>query len=123
MSGNKFLLDTNIALYLLGGDQVLAKVLDQKEVFVSVISEMELLAYPGITVMETQRIKEFLKDCQILELTAEIKEFAIELRKTYNLKIPDAIVAASALQLNLPLLSADQVFQRVKEINFVLYQI
>lgn len=63
MSGNKLLLDTNIALYLLGGDEVMATLLDQREVFVSVISEMEMLGYPGISLSETYRIKDFLKDC------------------------------------------------------------
>ncbi|MFN4256523.1 MAG: hypothetical protein ACK4Q5_16090 [Saprospiraceae bacterium] len=53
MSGNKLLLDMNIALYLLGGDEVLATLLDQREVFVSVISEMEMLGYPGISLSET----------------------------------------------------------------------
>lgn len=123
MSGNKLLLDTNIALYLLGGDEVLATLLDQREVFVSVISEMEMLGYPGISLSETYRIKDFLKDCQIVELVPSVKELAIEIRKAHGLKLPDAIIAASALHLNLPLVSADKVFNRIDDLNFVLYEI
>jgi hypothetical protein len=33
MSGNKLLLDTNIALYLMGGDQTVAAILDEKELY------------------------------------------------------------------------------------------
>lgn len=123
MSGNKLLLDTNIALYLLGGDDVLATLLDQREVFVSVISEMEMLGYPSISLGETYRIKDFLKDCQIVELLPAVKELAIEIKKAHNLKLPDAIIAASALHLNLPLISADKVFNRIEDLNFVLYEI
>jgi len=45
MSGNKLFLDTNIILYLLAGDTTLADLLDEKQLYVSVISEMELLSY------------------------------------------------------------------------------
>jgi predicted nucleic acid-binding protein len=80
MSGSKMMLDTNIALYLLGGDKVLSAVLDEKEVFVSVISEMEMLGYPGISPEEILRIKSFLADTSIVELTPEVKNKTIELR-------------------------------------------
>jgi hypothetical protein len=43
------LIDTNIALYLLGGDSRIAEVLEGETVYVSFISELELLGYPGIT--------------------------------------------------------------------------
>ena len=123
MSGHKLFLDTNIVLYLLGGDHVLATILDQKEIFISVITEMELLAYPNISMAETQRIAHFLSDCQIIELRPDIKEIAIEMRKNHQLKLPDAIVAASAKLMDVPLISADKIFQRVANINFILYQI
>ena len=43
MNGNKIVLDTNIILYLLDGNRELAIILDEMELFVSVISEIELL--------------------------------------------------------------------------------
>jgi len=43
------LIDTNIALYLLGGDEQIANVLDGQVVHVSFITELELLGYPDIT--------------------------------------------------------------------------
>lgn len=117
------MLDTNIALYLLGGDQVLAAVLDQKEVYVSVISEMEMLGYPGISTEEIIRIKSFLAETSIVELTPEVKNKTIEPRQFYNVKLPDAIIAATAIQQNIPLISADSIFKRVAELNFVHYEI
>ena len=121
MNGAKLFLDTNIALYFLGGDTVLATLLDNREISLSVISEMEMLGYPGISEADIQKIKAFIADCQVYDLNAPIKERAIELRRTYNLKLPDAIIASTALELNLPLVSADGIFGRVTELNFVHY--
>ena len=45
MNGNKFLLDTNAVLYILGGDETLSDFLFEKELYISVITEMELLSY------------------------------------------------------------------------------
>jgi len=48
MSGNSFLIDTNIILYVLNGNKGLAKKIDNKEIYVSFITELELLGYKGI---------------------------------------------------------------------------
>ncbi len=45
------LIDTNIALYLLGGDNRIAEVLEGQVVHVSFITELELLGYPNISMM------------------------------------------------------------------------
>jgi hypothetical protein len=45
MSGNSLLIDTNIILYLLNGDKTLSKLLDGKKIFVSFISELEVLGF------------------------------------------------------------------------------
>ena len=123
MNGEKILLDTNIALYLLGGDATLATILNQKEVFLSIISEMELLAYPTISDVEIQSVKSFIADANILELTQSIKEIAISIKRQYKLKLPDAIIAASAIQANLPLISADTIFRRIPELHFLEYKL
>jgi predicted nucleic acid-binding protein len=47
MSGNKFLLDTNAILYILGGDEALSTLLYNERLYISVITEMELLSCKG----------------------------------------------------------------------------
>ncbi len=49
MSGSRIALDTNIVLYLLAGDETLAEFLQDKKGYVSVITELELLGFQGIT--------------------------------------------------------------------------
>jgi predicted nucleic acid-binding protein len=48
-----------------------------------------------------------------VELTSEIIEQTISLHRRYRLKTPDAIIAASALHLKIPLVSADAAFKKV----------
>lgn len=99
-------LDTNIILYFLGGR--LAEPLPVGSYAISVISELELLAYPGLVSAEEQRVRTFLADIPVTDLTQAIKHHAVDLRKRYGLKLPDAIVAATALALEATLLTNDQ---------------
>ncbi len=50
MSGTELFLDTNIVLYLMRGDESLANMVDGKKLYVSFITELELLGFGGITV-------------------------------------------------------------------------
>lgn len=110
----RFVLDTNIILYLLGGR--LAEPLPVGPYAISVISELELLAYPGLVLPEEQRIRAFLADIAVMELTQAIKDRAVDLRKRHSLKLPDAIVAATALILDATLLTNDQRLLSLPEV-------
>ena len=59
MNGNKLLLDTNAVLYLLGGDETLATLLNGKDLYLSIISELELLSYKKISLREQKIITSF----------------------------------------------------------------
>ena len=116
------LIDTNIALYLFNGESRIAKLLEGQLVYVSFITELELLGYRHITPDEEQLIRDFLSECVIIDITKDIKESSIKFRKTYGLKLPDAIIAGTAHYLGIPLFSADKDFLVIKEINFVAYE-
>ena len=80
MNGINFVADTNALIYLLNGNTCMTPYLD-KNLSYSVISEMELLSYPGITESEENSIKSLLKECEEVVLSAEIKEKTIEVTK------------------------------------------
>jgi len=61
MNGNSILLDTNIVLYLLSGDEVLAELLHHKKLHVSFVTELELLGYQNITGQEQEEVKRFFR--------------------------------------------------------------
>ena len=100
------MLDTNAVLYLLGGR--LAEPLEVAQYYVSVISEMELLSYPGLTDAAEDQIRSFLQSVTVVPLTPDVKTAAIALRRKHALKLPDAIIAASAIVLDAELLSNDR---------------
>jgi predicted nucleic acid-binding protein len=106
VTSGRFVLDTNAVLYLLGGR--LAQPLPDGSYCLSVISELELLAYPALTLSEEAHIKAFLQDITIVELNSIVKSHAIDLRKPYRLKLPDACIVATALAFNATLLTNDQ---------------
>ena len=81
---------------------------------------MELISFSGITESEENNIKSLLLDCNEINISDEIKEKTIEIRKKYKTKLPDAIVAASAIVNNIPLITADKGFNQIKELNLKL---
>jgi pilT protein domain protein len=116
MNGIDFLADTNALIYLLNGDSCMFPYLE-KNLAISIISTMELLSFSGMTETEGQSIRAFINDCKEIALSNEIKEKTIEIRKKYRTKLPDAIIAASAIVNNLPLITADKGFNQIEELN------
>jgi predicted nucleic acid-binding protein len=122
MNGNKYLLDTNAVLYILNGDVTLADFLFEKELYLSIISEMELLSYKDLTDKDRKEIIEFLKAFIIISINENIKLNAIEVKKTSNMKLPDSIIAATAISLKLPLITSDKHFKNIKHLDLVYYE-
>jgi hypothetical protein len=99
------LLDTNVVLYFLGGR--LTNPLPSGQYFVSIITEIELLSYPSLSPNEEVQIRDFLSKITVFGIESNIKELAIALRKQYRLRLPDAIIAATAQSLNATLFTND----------------
>ncbi len=116
MNGNSFLvLDTNVVLYHLGNR--LQNPLEKKRYAISIITEIELLSYPNIQAEEINIIQNFVAQTTVIELRNSIKIETVALRKKYKLKVPDAIIAATALRLQSPLLTNDQKLLNISEID------
>jgi predicted nucleic acid-binding protein len=84
--------------------------LPRNNLFVSIITEMEVLAKPDMGPDEEEDIQNFLKSVTIIPISDEIKREAILIRRegSPRLKLPDAIVAATAVILNARLVTADE---------------
>jgi len=107
----RFLLDTNAVIYLVNGR--LAHPLRDGNYGISIITEIELLSFPGLSDEEERKIRELLSALECVHLTDKVRDHAIKLRRDHRLKIPDAIIAASALELGATLLTNDQAFAPV----------
>jgi len=122
MNGNNLLLDTNIVLYLLNGEQTLIPLLEEKKLYISFITQLETLGYKEITVEEQEKINQFLSECIIIDINPVIKDYTIRLRQQYDLKLPDSIIIATSLYLNIPVITADSEFKKVEEIDLIYYE-
>jgi predicted nucleic acid-binding protein len=80
---------------------------DEALQFVSVITRMELLAKPDLPAKEEQDIRGFLSEIVVLALDEKVENIAVEIRRQTKLKLPDCIVAATAIALGAVLLSND----------------
>lgn len=122
--GTRYLLDTNTAIYFLNGQLTpngFAFVLSvmNVECNLSVISKMELLGWSTTDPNDEIKIRSFINDSAIFSLTDEIVEKTIELRRLYKTKLPDAIIAATAIVYGFTLISRnDKDFTRVAELNY-----
>src|SRR6478672_3857280 len=116
MNGTKYLLDTNIVLFIVSGDKAISNYLHLKELYVSVITEIELLGFQKLSQKEEKEIKNLIAELRLVQLDEAVKNETILLRKTYNLKLPDCIIAATAITWNLTLISADKQFKQIKNL-------
>lgn len=104
----RYVLDTNTALYLLA-DRIPAG-LPEGEYFVSVITELELLSFQKLDAAGEQGIRALLARVSVEELRSDIKTETIRIRRAKRLKLPDAVVAATAKVLVATLLTNDRDF-------------
>ena len=116
MNGNKFLIDTNILLYITG-KRINITDLPEGEFYISFITELEIMSYPSILPEEEKHLEKLLSEIPIIDINKEIKLQTIKLRRKYNLKLPDAIRSATTFILGATLITNDKGFSFVKEIQ------
>jgi predicted nucleic acid-binding protein len=96
MGKMKALCDTNIVIDLLSGiEKAKHEVILYEELFLSRISWMEVLVGAPNSQMEKLWIR-WMRNFKIVELDASVTAEAIRVRKAHRLKLPDAIIWASA---------------------------
>ena len=120
-----YFLDTNSIIYFLKGakelDAIFESISKGKDIpLISVITKIELLSFPGLTVNDEAQIKELLDNFEVIGLSNEIAEAAIKIRKQFHLKVPDAIIAASCLVNKGILVTRDKEgFGKIKAIRIL----
>lgn len=86
------LIDTNIVLYTMQGHIPSYDLFKHSNIFLSEITEMELLGYPKMLEVERNNLKQFFQYTTLLSFNLAIKKKAIELMTLYNLSLADAII-------------------------------
>ena len=121
MSGDNYLLDTNIVLYISNGNEDLKSFLNHQRMTISAISEIELLSFHSITKKEIAGLTSFIEEMEVVSVDDKIKNIAIAVRRKYKLKLPDSIIAATSIAYGIPLITADKQFRFVEELQLLLY--
>jgi predicted nucleic acid-binding protein len=105
-----FLLDTNTIIYYLKGSlplsgmKAISAIVDDRP-SISVITKIELLGFNAPNAREREFTDQFVEASFIFNLNDAIVNQTIELRKKHKIKIPDAIIAATAMVFNLTLIT------------------
>lgn len=120
----QYLIDTNaISDYFSaslppGGLQFMDAVIDAVP-NLSVISQIELLCWKT-DIAKEQRVKEFIADSTIFDITPDVITHCVNIRRNKKVKTPDAIIAATALAHGFTFITNNEKdFSRIKGLKIV----
>lgn len=124
--GIKYLWDTNTAIYFLqqqfppGAEKFMDDLVKDERPVISAITEIELLCWKTATEKDLEVLHNFINDALVLELEQPIKLKTADIRKVHKIKLPDAIIAATALVYDLTLLSRNASdFSNITDIKII----
>jgi predicted nucleic acid-binding protein len=106
----RYVLDSTTAIDLFKGLETVKPIktkLQNARVYISVITRIEMLAFPTITPEMERRIKIFLNSAKVIPLNRKVEKNTILIRRSKSLKLPDSIIAASALAMGATIISRD----------------
>ena len=119
--GQRFLIDTNVVIDFSHGifsessKKFVATILNEEPI-ISAITKIELL---GFSLVPSQ-IESFVSYASIIGVNDSVIEKTIEIRKHCRIKLPDAIIAATALVHNLTLLTRNNTdFKSVQSLSVI----
>lgn len=109
MEQPQYLIDTNSVIDYLGsklpasGMDFMNTVIDAVP-NVSVVTKIEVLGF-NAPEQHYKTLSDFINDATVLDLTNNVVEASIDIRKKHKTKLPDAIIAATAIVYDLILIS------------------
>lgn len=113
------LLDTNVIIEHLASGLLNESAADV-EFSISVITEAELFRFSGLGTKEIRVIEKFLEIIEIISVTSSIAKLAAKLGRTRKTPLPDLLIAATAIENNLPLFTRNiKDFQRIPNLHIL----
>lgn len=119
----RFVADTSLLINFFNGHPAAITCMEDRDIWISGVTEIEVLSSAKLSLKEQKLIREFLTQTFVVDLVKPVKEIAITLRSRYKLKLSDAVIASTAMYLNIPLYTYDGDFNRIAEIaNLVIIE-
>lgn len=105
-----YLVDTNILIYYFNNDIPKDSVDKIEEIFsqhfnISIITKMEFLGFRGHNENSFKQAKSFIMNAYAIGLDDVISDRVVDIRRSHNIKLPDAIIAATAIENDLILVT------------------
>jgi len=120
-----YLLDNNVVINYLDaslpitGMQFLNKIIDEEPI-ISIITKIETLGFNFKSWEEKNTMEFFIDNSHIININDYIVKTTITIRQNYRVKLPDAIIAATAIVYSLTLISRNSKdFKDIKGLNFI----
>lgn len=121
-----YIFDTNTVIYFLSNSSLNDNALEKLDKIcaqgqhISVITKLELLGYNFSSFDNESLTKEFIAKSTVYAINEQVEEKTIKLRKSYKIKLPDAIIAATAIVNNLTLITRNTIdFKPIVELKTV----
>lgn len=118
--GEKIILDSNALIYYVKGIINLEKpFFMNNQVMVSVITEMEVLGYE-LTEIEQLHYDKVFKKLKIIQIDKAIVNSVIQIRRKFKIQLPDAIIAATCLENEAVLMTANtKDFSKIPDLKLI----
>ena len=108
----RYLLDTNILIEAAGNTALAVAALEQAVlsdwVGYSAITRLELFGYPDLTSDEEVVLLLLVGELEEVVVASSVIDRAIKIRKSIRIKVPDSIIAATALELDAVLMTRNE---------------
>lgn len=119
-----FTLDSNIVIGYLNGDDKIARQLanwrnNKVPLFISVITEIEVLSHPKLRPEEITKIKRFIREFTAVPVDHQVGEIAAAIRRKTKISVGDSLVVATAILTHSSLVTQDKELIR-KSKNFTV---
>jgi predicted nucleic acid-binding protein len=105
VNGDAVLFDSNVIIYLSKRELPLAFVEQFDDIRISVVTYMEILGFRFRDPQEEGLVKELVELFEIVFVSEAIAKKVIEIRRDHTIKLPDAIIAGTAICENLKLVT------------------
>jgi predicted nucleic acid-binding protein len=92
----EFLLDTNIIIYHLNGDEIASNFIDNHfdRTAISFITYIEVLSFPFETEELENQVRQLMNSFKKISITKEVEEETIQIKRLKKIKLPDALIAS-----------------------------
>ncbi|PKR80046.1 VapC toxin family PIN domain ribonuclease [Brumimicrobium salinarum] len=96
--------------------------LTDSKIYISSITELELYGKRNLSDKEIAILDELINQCIVIDLIEPIKEIVKKLNQKHSIKLPDAIIAASSIYTDIPMVTFDNDFRKLTELKLILFE-